>query len=284
MIIHNYRPLRDPGSGGGGGIAGTAPFDVATMAPEDVRGEPSLAAIKTVQDLAKGYVHAQKMIGAKRVAIPGDHATEAEMEQFYNAIGRPETADKYGVPEVQVDPSLKPDAAKLDAVKKHFHKLGLTTKQASGILEYYMKSSHEALTSSRSTSESQSAQAVQGLRTEWGTQFDANVDVAKSVIKKFGGEKLEEYLNGSGMGNNVELVRFLHKIGSVVMEDHDRGASSGGGLDLNDKTRAMHEIERLKVEPEFQKALNDARHPGHKGAAERWMQLFKVAHPGQEQT
>jgi hypothetical protein len=288
MMTQMYRPLRDAGaggSGGGGGIDGGSPFNVATMAPEDIRGEPSLAAIKTVQDLAKGYVSAQKLIGAKRIAIPGENAQPAEWEAFYNQIGRPETSDKYEMPDaktLKIDESLKIDEAKFKGFQKKMHELGLTSKQARGIMETYMTSMNEGVVGARGAQEKVANEAITTLKGEWGDNFQANVDVANSVLKKFGDESLLKYLEGTGMGNNVQLVKLLHKVGSAVLEDKDRGGS-GGGLDLNDQTRAIHEINQLKTDADFQKALNDARHAGHRGAVDRWTKLFAVAYPGKQE-
>lgn len=267
--------------GGGGPPAGMA-FDPATMAPEEFRSESSLAAIKTVPDLVKGYVNAQKLIGANRIAIPGENATPQQWNEFYAKIGRPETPDKYTLPDdIQVDESLKPDATKFAAVQKMFHDAGLTPRQAKAVMSYYMKSLDGELKSTRASVEQSHQQAVATLQQEWGDKFQANVDVAKSVIKKFGDEALVAELS-NGMGNNVQLIKALHKIGTAVLEDKDRG-HGGGNLELTDQTRAIHEIDRLKTDEAFQKALNDARHPGHNAAVQRWTSLFAAAHPGKQE-
>lgn len=253
------------------------------MAPEDLRAEPSLAAIKTVQDLAKGYVSAQKLIGAKRTAIPGDNATDAQWGEFFNAVGRPDSPDKYEVPDVKVDDSLKPNADRLKLVQKKMHDLGFTPKQARGIMEYYMTSMNEQFLASKAATETQSSAATAGLKQEWGEKFDTNVDIAKGVIRKFAGadgDAFLTYLDQSGMGSNVQLIKFLHKVGSAVLEDKDRGNSGANNLPLNDQSRATIEIESMKGDEEFQKALQDARHPAHKSAVDRWIKTHSAAHPG----
>lgn len=272
------RILRDAGDQGGGGAA-QYPLNMEQHVPQEFRSEASLQGIKDIPTLVKGYVSAQRMIGAARTVVPSANSTPAEWNEFYNKIGRPETPDKYGMPDIQVDASLKPDAQKFAAVQKMFHEAGLTPKQASSVMSYYMKSMNDNLTSTRGATETASKAEVDSLKSEWGDKFDSNVDIAKATAKKFGDEKLFNYLETSGMGNNAPLIKFLHKIGSAVLEDGDRGGGTGD-IDLNGQTRAVREIDSLKTDKEFQEALGNARHPGHAAAVARWTGLFASAYPG----
>ena len=285
--MNSYRPIPwDSGAGGegggGGGAAQPPALDINTL-PEELRKEPSLAAIKDIHSLAKGYVNAQKLIGAKRIALPAADAGDQAWNDFYSAIGRPEAPDKYEMPKVEVHESLKPDEKKMTEVKGLFHKLGLTPKQASGIMEYYMQSSDSVVRSQLSQAEQQSQASTAELKQEWGDKFDANLDVAKAVIKKFGDEKFLTYLEGSGMGNNAQLIRVLNKVGMAMMEDVSRGGGAGGDLNLTDQSRAVAEIDRLKGDAEFQKSLHDVRNPGHNAAVQRWTNLFAAAYPGKSE-
>lgn len=267
--------LRDPAAGEGGG--GNA--FLATLPPE-FQKEPSLQTFKDAGTLAKSYIEAQKLIGAKRIALPGEKATDAEWDSFYAQIGRPDTSDKYEVPDVKMEDGLTPDAKKLETVKQHFHKLGLTGKQARGVMEYYMNSLNESAKASKAANGQQSQAQIQSLREQWGDKFDSNVDLARSVIKKFGGDNHAEilkHLDASGLGNNATLVRLMHSIGASIMEDTAR-RGDGGGLPVNDATRAIQEIEVLKTDAEFQKALGTASHVGHRAAVDRWTNLHRAAH------
>ena len=46
--------------------------------PEEIRGHSSLEHINDIGALAKSYVHAQQMVGADKVALPGKSATADE--------------------------------------------------------------------------------------------------------------------------------------------------------------------------------------------------------------
>ena len=190
--------------------------------------------------------------------------------------------DKYEVPDIKLEDGLEIDKVKQEAVLKHFHKLGMTKPQARGALEYYLNSMNEGVRGTRTASEAAATSAQATLKAEWGDKYQVNVDTANAVIKKFGDEKLLAYLQGSGMGNNVDLIRLLSNVGQGLLDDTSRGGG-GGDLPLNDRTRASQEIDRLKIDKEFQTALGQANHVGHRAAVDRWLNLHSVVNPGKSE-
>ena len=73
---------------------------------DDIRGDASLENINDINSLAKGYVHAQRMVGADKIALPGKYATEDDWQQVYTKLGRPESPENYelnyNLPEVPI--------------------------------------------------------------------------------------------------------------------------------------------------------------------------------------
>ena len=45
---------------------------------DEFKGNPIFANFQDVNGLAKSYMHAQRMISADKIAIPGKHATDEE--------------------------------------------------------------------------------------------------------------------------------------------------------------------------------------------------------------
>ena len=66
-----------------------AQVDWRESLPEDLKSDPSLLTVKDVPGLAKSYIHAQKMIGADKLAIPGKNASEEEWSAVYEKLGKP---------------------------------------------------------------------------------------------------------------------------------------------------------------------------------------------------
>ena len=275
------------GTDGGGGAGGSGGPDLSLRLdtlPEDIRGEASLLAIKTIPDLAKSYVHAQKLIGQQRLPMPQEGWEQKQWDDFYGKLGRPETPEKYGLPDFKPkNENVKIDEAAFGEIRKTIHGLGLTDKQFKGVMSVYLNSLDQGVTKVTSERQTQTDAAMGALRQEWGQNFGTNLDVAKSVLRKFAGEGADElvgYLDESGLGNNVKLVKFLHSVGAAMLEDNTRGGEAGTGLQITDEARAKSEIDRLKTDQEFMKSLMTAQVPGHDEAVKRWMNLHSVAFPG----
>jgi hypothetical protein len=249
--------------------------------PEELRGEATLKTVPDVPTLAKNYVEAQRMMGG-RIPAPQQGWEQKQWDDFYNKAGRPESPDKYTMPEVKLEEGVKLDDEKLKGLRAKVHGLGLSDRQFKGIMEVYLGSVNDGVKGTSAQIQAERDASLGALKTEWGDQFDAKLDVAKSVLKKFGGEdtKLMEYLETSRLGNNVEFIKFLNSLGSGMLEDTTRGGSLGAGLQIQDKARAMDEIKRLTMDGDFMKAYNDAQNTGHEAAVNRWLQLHSIAYPG----
>jgi len=261
---------------------------LATL-PEELRKEPSLSTFKDVGSMAKSYVEAQKLIGNKRIALPGEKATDAEWDSFYSQIGRPETHDKYEdvvLKDEKGNVLIEPDKEQAAELKKFFHKMGLSTKQARMMQEYSLQYLHKNQGAAEAMKQAEAQKQLDSLKQEWGDKFGANVDTARAVITKFGGDKageIQAFLNDSGLGNNAQLVRLLSSIGSSILEDTSRRGPGGSGLPITDSTRAQNEIQVLSADQDFQKTLGNNQAPGHAQALERWRSLFAIAYPGKSE-
>lgn len=52
-----------------------------------------------------------------------------------------------------------------------------------------------------------------------GEAFEANAELAKRVIARFGSQELRKALTDTGLGNHPELVRFVINVGKTMSED-----------------------------------------------------------------
>ena len=281
MNMYKLQILRDPSAGGGGGggtpAGGTPPLnDFVRSLPADLQGEKSLHNMTDVATLAKGYVHAQKLIGAKRVPVPEATWDDKQLGEFYDNIGRPKTAGDYVAPKIEGLPEIKPDDPRWRQTAEALHAAGLTQKQADKVLTRYFNDQVEAAKTMKTAQENSRLTAEATLKTEWGDKYDANLNLAKAVVTKFGDTDLMSYINEQG-GNDPRLIKSLAKIGAAMLEDKSRGGSAADSLQITDQTRATQEIDRLKIDKDFQKAMTDKSNPGHKAAVQQWLNLHKVA-------
>lgn len=265
--------LLDPASGGGGG--GNEFAWPATIPPEY---EPVIKAKgwKTPFDAVKSYGELEKHVGTSRMEKPQANWTSEKWDAFYKELGRPEKPDGYQFPkDVKLPEGLTIDEAKLNKAREHFHKLGYTPAQAEGALRYYAEILSEAHNSETSGRLSDRAKGESALKQELGDKYDMHVDLAKNVIRQFGGEEFLTFLDQNKLANHPEMVKVLAKIGSAISEDSAKG--NGPGLMTGDKASAQKEINKLTNDTEFWKMMNDKHHPGHKDAVDKWKHLHGLA-------
>lgn len=272
--------LGGPSGGGTPPPAGGAPpaggGNWLDSLPKDLHTE-TITKFKSPEELARGYVNAQALIGQKRLAAPNDKWGETEWKSFYKELGVPDAPDGYKTPELKLPEGIKLDDARVKKANEALHKAGLTPKQHEAVLRYYGETLSEQHTASAQQRQAALSEGTNALKAEWGDKFDAHLDIARSVIAKFGDEGLMDTLVESGAANNPAFIKALHKIGSAILEDSARGRGDGG-LKVMDSTAALQEIDSLKLDKEFQKALGTANHPAHKAAVERWTLLHGKAH------
>ena len=276
---------QDGGAGGQGGDGKTALTgdkgaggSWRDSLPDDLKSDTSLANIKDVASLAKSYVHAQRMIGADKILAPQKNWTDAQWADFWKQIGRPDSADGYTF---KIDASKLPkgfniDEGKFKSTRETLHKLGLTDKQATEVLDYYLKNTSGEFAALQQQRDTNRAKALAELKTEYGEKYDATLDVARSVLRKFGNDELIGMLEESGLGDNPAMIRLFAKIGEAMLDDTARG--EGAGLVVGGQAEALAEIAKLKMDKEFQKALME-RGIGHQEAVDRWAALHKKAFP-----
>lgn len=266
----------DPGASGGTGSALSAGAAGATAdwrasLPDDIKADPSIKDFKTLPDLIKSYKHAQTLVGVDKIPKPKADWKPEQWKEFNAALGVPDSPDKYPDATLKVDGvELDPDSIK--EAKKMFHDLGIRPDAAQKILDYRMS----MLQREQLATKAEQQKAIDTLQAEWKDNFKLNVQTAMAVVKQHGGPELAGYLEKTGLGNNVDLIKLLHKFGTMTKED--MGTTGATNTFLTGPEAAQQEINTLQNDQEFMKALSTASHPGHRNAVDRWRTLFsKVA-------
>lgn len=100
--------------------------------------------------------------------------------------------------------------------------LGLSNEKANALLK------HDVQTVSKYAEDVQAQHAnnvnawlgqVKADKEIGGEAFDANAELAKRVIGRFGTDAFKDALNKTGLGNHPELVRFVVRLGKTMSED-----------------------------------------------------------------
>lgn len=278
----------------------SAEFNFKELISEDLRTDPSLNDIKDINSLAKGYIHAQKLVGerdANSIRIPGEDAGEEAIKAFYdklesipgvvrlpdfddeeakqqlfNKLGRPESPDNY---DIDVPEDLLNASTELQQFREVAHEAGLTKDQASKVLNFYTKDVIENQLSQFNEAKELGEQA---LKQKWGADYNARLNGAKLMAQKYADQNpalAQELFNGQ-LGNNPLVIEMLSDLAAGMSEsDIVQGQSKVTyGITAEEALDRISEIRENKSH-----AFHNPTDPGHRAAVEKVQKLYGVAYP-----
>lgn len=174
------------------------------------------------------------MIAGKGVVVPNEkNATDEDWEKFYASTGRPEAADKYELklPEAAKDLKLNPEFEK--GFREKIHKLGLNKRQAAGLFGWYMESAAQ-MNQGNSQAVKKRGETMQSeLATDWGGDFDSNVNKASVAFSEFVTDPKEvdwmknTKIDGLSLAQHPMMARILARVGDGLSEDKMREGLGG---------------------------------------------------------
>ena len=217
--------------------------DWRSALPEEIRDNPSLADVKTIEDLAKTHINAQSMLG-NSIRVPGPEAGDDARKEFYDKIldkapglmpspnpedqeaqaalwkklGRPEDSAAYEMPE---------GITGLDELRDYAHSAGLTKKQ----FQELAKVMGENLISRNEGKERDFNESIKGLKREWGVTYEDRMDEVKNILHQTGApSELQEAFTDKKIDSDT--IQWLHGIARAMVgeqinfnKDEDSGSS-----------------------------------------------------------
>lgn len=153
------------------------PTTVDSFAPPAQYASASWAQnIKSNDDLWGQMANAQSLIGKRPAGIPADGASDEEWNKFYQAVGRPETYDKYSLDQIDGVPAGFDLSPFEDKFKQMAHKAGLSSKKANEIWKDYMRMELDAYGQGQKESSERAAALDKEFemlaQKHFGDQFD----------------------------------------------------------------------------------------------------------------
>lgn len=276
-------------SSGAGGGSGNQGQDWRASLPEDLRSEKAFESIQGKDwseagpVLAKSYLHAQRLVGADKLVIPGDNATPEQRAEFFKKLGRPDKPEEYGVklPEGMTEDKI--DKARLDLWRKEMHEAGLPKAAAERLLSKYLAEEHGSKAAADRERQQRLVQNELTLKEELGAKFDESINHARYALTTFGDDALSDLLEKTGMGSDPAVVKFFAKIGEKLAEGGPRGGAGGGGGASGNLTPevAQAELTAFNRNGDNMKALFDKNHPMHDDVVKRRAELYAKAYPAE---
>ena len=206
-----------------------------------LRDHPILTKYATKDEAVKALVHAQRMIGKSPegyIRRPGEDEGPDEMAAFYAALGRPEKADGYALPDMNVPDGFEIREDLTSGLKVKAHELGLTPKQVAGLYEWFMPMVMDAHHGLENEARSLRDAELESLRSIHRGDTPTLLDNAMRAAEAIGGDDLLEVLDKTNAGNHAAVINAFTKIAPLVLEGGLRGSARGWGEDLT--------IERLR--------------------------------------
>ena len=245
--------------------------------PDDIRNDPSIKDMKDVTSLAKRMIASEKLVGADKVVIPGKDATAEQWSEVYNKLGRPASADSYNLEHVPDMPEGIIDDDKVSGYGGIAHELGLTTKQANGVFQWYQETIMSELTGMDEVQQRTAAETTQVLQEEFGNAFPEKIRLANSVFRNTrGGEEALQALKDKGLANDASIIKWAVEIGASMGEDRLLGLDGARAA----KGPATPVAAQARIaELRNHKAYNNQYDPEHTTVMKEVEQLLPDAFP-----
>ena len=255
--------------------------------PAELRANPALANLASVEDLANEHVNVQKMIGAKGIIPPGDDATDEDREKFYNALGRPETVEGYDLSKIEVPEGFEVDEGMQSAILASMHARGATQDMVEGVFSDYWERMAEGQKLADENANRVLTETEKAMQAEHGNEWPQVKALADQAVQAVFGEGLDDVLHarlpdGSKVGSHPAFVKGFAALGKQMAEANLLGEKSAALGTSPEAAKA--ELEAFTADPENQKALIDRAHPRHKEVQDRKSHLTQLAYPKDEHT
>jgi len=267
----------DSGAGGEGGESSTGVVGAGTFYEgldsdlfQDASLKPFIGEDGTIdgKNIIKSYIHAKRQVGANKLTIPGENATDDDWRQAFVSLGLPER-NNYKLN--QKDGSgITEDF--LNKFHDSAHTAGILPKQAQHMLDMY---ADEMMAFEKTSSESATQQAeadFAGLQKDWGDAYDKKFLQAKKAFETFASPEQMKAIEDAGLGTNVTLQRIFQNIGESLNEDTFQGDSLPSGVMSPDE--ANREINSAMADPKG--AYLNPSHPNHVQEVARVAKLYTM--------
>jgi hypothetical protein len=190
---------------------GASPKDWAQTFEEPVR--KVVDRYSGPEALASAYVDLEKKIG-ERFQAPGEGSTQKELDDWYTALGRPESQGGY-----ELDKIINSEGNSGEELfRAAAHGANLSQTQANAMWRLANQSGADQVRIMHQQQEAQHAEGWNSLRREWGENTDANVTRAQQLARTFGDEDFVRVLN-KGPGNEPSVIKFLNNVAKELSED-----------------------------------------------------------------
>lgn len=241
--------------------------------PDDLKNDPTLGSITSLEGLTKSYIHAQRAIGKERIPVPDKHATPDDWKGVFHKLGVPEKLDDY---KLNLE-GMEIDEAILKKVSQVAHEKGILPWQLESVIKGFNEIATEMSTQQANDYKAKHEEAISSLKKEWGAEFDNQVKRANVAMRHLLPDaKDQQALVDAGLGSNPALLKALAKASLMMKEDEF--VSHGEGR-LAGVTPAAALEKARAIQSDMSHPYRNPEHPNHKAAQDEVKKLYQIAYP-----
>ena len=223
------QPKDEPSSGGDKdagtkGGATTSQQDLPSWMQQldgDIRANAEqvkqLSKFQKIGDLAKSYSALEQKLG-RSVVQPGKDATPEEIQAFYEKLGKPKEAAKYGI-----------DDKDADSFKALAFRHNLTDEQAKGVWSELKGAAQGELERQRADMAQHVKDVDAKLHQEYGSRYGEKMSLLERGIRTFAGAEVGARLRETGLLFDEGIVKMFIQLGELSSEGGTYVKGSSGG-------------------------------------------------------
>jgi hypothetical protein len=233
---------------------------------EEYRNNPNVQKYGSVNEMAKGLINAQAVIGKKGIIKPGEDATPEEMGAYFNSLGRPTESSDYEYTPIEGAPDVDPDA--MSAFQEFAHKNGFTQEAYQAGIEFDLERQNNAIAQFEQERADEVNQTRLSIYDEMGeVEGNAFIRDADAAGKALG---LNDVFREHGIANNATVIRALANASKSL------GSSSMVG---GDQAVVTMDFDTQMADIRNNPAYSDKMHPDHKAIRSKANDLYARRYP-----
>lgn len=210
---------------------------------EEYRNHPSIQKFSDANGLAKSYLSLESLMGRDKIPVPKD-AEDITAWGFYNkAFNVPDSAEGYDLKVEGVE------GEDFKGLKELMHKYHIPNDTAQALLDAHIKDFQDYENAKIQKFNAEAEEATKQLKAEWGLKYDENLKAAKTFLEKMSDSKEQyDYFNDK-IGNDVNFIKLLSKMGNSISEGSLGGFEKQNGGFTKTPAEAKQELDRIMNDP-----------------------------------
>lgn len=189
----------------------------------DIKDSPLLQKFEDtpqgLENVLESYGNLEKLLGHEKVPIPKDVNDLEGWNRFSKAMGIPDKAEGYGLPNATVPESMKDLVLDKNQFAEVMHSHKVHPSAVKGIWETYQKMAIGAYQKAMDKHTEMLTNTVNTLKGEWGDAYNTNVELGQMVINKFSPDKeTNDYITNL-LSGDPRGIKFLAKVGNQFAEN-----------------------------------------------------------------